>query len=529
MGKGVLSICRTTSCNEVGTSCLVHGVVVSHQVLHLQEGMQEGLSAEGRNNSIEAVQQGDLYLDDIAAAGSVARSVPGTGSEQQLPGLPSVYQAAIVAMAEGTALERSASAGSERNPDVRSNADEGPLGILAAAFGQSLQQSQGWLGTGQSSWATGQGSAEQPAPAMPAHASAAQAAPGGFNVPALPAHSPFLSLASRYPAVLDAVLRSDNGLAAPALAQTVRQGLTSVLLGAQPPAQHSQGPRAERVASTMLPLGVPGASLGVESTPPPPRGGSNDPRAAGSNEGRASQNSLQDFLQRRLHTAGSLAQPAEGELRDPNLAQGRRTPGSPPMGQIHHAAPQERQVNFAGPAQSGQQPGRAAAGQEAHSGAAAQGRPTREPLHGADSGAMPALSIIRGLSGPVPVSALPGHASSAQRRAQVQTKECQASASSMLGLTLLSRLDSMAQKSFPPNFPVTSGDKCLHCAPSWWSARRVQLRVLQRCTRLWTKLKAMLPPLSRRIAWPTPWLLYLKVWEGIRSMRLLMQMKQHQS
>ncbi len=415
---------------------------MSHQVLHLQEGMQEGLSAEGRNNSIEAVQQGDLYLDDIAAAGSVARSVPGTGSEQQLPGLPSVYQAAIVAMAEGTALERSASAGSERNPDVRSNADEGPLGILAAAFGQSLQQSQGWLGTGQSSWATGQGSAEQPAPAMPAHASAAQAAPGGFNVPALPAHSPFLSLASRYPAVLDAVLRSDNGLAAPALAQTVRQGLTSVLLGAQPPAQHSQGPQAERVASTMLPLGVPGASLGLEGAPPPPRGGSNDPRAAGSNEGRASQNSLQDFLQRRLHTAGSLAQPAEGELRDPNLAQGRRTPGSPPTGHIHHAAPQEHQFNFAGPAQSGQQPGRAAAGQEAHSGAAAQGRPTREPLHAADSGAMPALSIIRGLSGPVPVSALPGHASSAPRRVQVPTKERQASASFMLGQTLLSRQDS---------------------------------------------------------------------------------------
>ena len=386
--------------------------------------MQEGLSAEGRNTSIEAVQQGDMYLDDMAPAGSVARSMPGTGSEQHLLGLPSVYQAALAAMAEGTTLERSASAGSERHAGLRSSADEGPLGVLAAAFGQSLQQSQAWLGTGQSSWATGQGSAEHPAAGLPAHVIAAQAAPGGFNVPALPAHSPFLSLASRYPAVLDAVLRSDNTLAAPALAQTVRQGLTSVLLGPQMPALHSQGAQAERVASTLLPLGVPGASLGLEGTPPPPRGGSNEPRAAGSNEARASQNSLQDFLQRRLHTAGSLAQPAEGELRDPSLAQGRRSPGSPPTEAIQRAAPQERQFDFAGPAHSGQQPGRATAGQEAHSGAVAQGRPTREALHGTDSGAMPALSIIRGLSGQVPASALPGHPSASQRRMQVKPTRC---------------------------------------------------------------------------------------------------------
>ena len=399
---------------------MAHGTAAFHQVQLLQEGMQEGLSAEGRNNSIEAVQQGDLYHDDVAPAASVARSMPGMGSEQQLAGLPSVYQAAIAALAHGTTLERSASAGSERNGDLRSNADEAPLSLLAAAFGQSLQQSQAWLGTGQSSWATGQGSAEQPAAGMPVHASAARAALGGFNVPALPAHSPFLSLASRYPAVLDAVLRADNGLAAPALAQTVRQGLSGVLSGAHPAAQHGQGAQAETVASTRLPLGIPSASLGLEGTSPPPHGGSNELLAVGSNGGRALQHSVEDLLQRRLYTAGSLAQPAEGELRDPNLAQGRHSPGSPPMEQIHRATPQQPQFESAGPAQSAQELGRAAAGQEAHSGAAAQGRPTREPLHGADSGAMPALSVIRGLSGPVPASALPGHASSAQRRPQVE-------------------------------------------------------------------------------------------------------------
>lgn len=421
----MLSIYRAATDIDPGDLCLAHGAAVPHQVQLLQEGMQEGLSAEGRNNSIEAVQQGDLYHDEMPPAASVARSTPGMGSEQQLAGLPSVYQAAIAALAQGTVLERSASAGSERNADLRSSADEGPLGMLTAAFGQSLQQSQAWLGTGQSSWATGQGSAEQPVAGMPAQASAAQAAMGGFNVPALPAHSPFLSLASRYPAVLDAVLRSDNGLAAPALAQTVRQGLGGVLLGAHPAAQHGQGAQAERVASTRLPLGIPGASLGLEGTPPPPHGASNEPRAAGSNGGRASQQSMEDFLQRRLHTAGSLAQPAEGELRVPNLAQGRRSPGSPPLEQIHCAKPQQLQFDSAGPVRSAQQLGRAAAGQEAHSEAAAQGRPTREPLHGADSGAMPALSVIRGLSGPVPASTLPGHASTAQRRTQVEcTRAC---------------------------------------------------------------------------------------------------------
>ena len=387
--------------------CFAHGPATSHHGQLPQEGMQEGLSAEGRNNSIEAVQQGDLYLDDMAPAASAARSVLGTGSEQQPAGLPTAYQAALAVMAEGTMLERSASAGSERN------VGEGPLGMLAAAFGQSLQQSQAWLGTGQA------------AAGMPAHASAALAAPDGFNVPALPAHSPFLSLASRYPAVLDAVLRSDHGLAVPALAQTVCQGLTNALSGAHPPAQDSRGPRAERVASTLLPLGVPGASLGLEGTPPPPNGGSSEPRALGSNEGRASQQSMEDFLQRRLHTAGSLAQPAEGELRDPSLAQGRQSPGSPPMEEIHRAKLQERQTDFAGPAQSGQQPGRAAAGQEAHSGAAAQGWPARDNMHGADSGAMPALSIIRGLSGPGPASAVPGYASSVQRRMQVPSESFQ--------------------------------------------------------------------------------------------------------
>ena len=354
---------------------------------------------------MEAVQQGDMYLDDVA------RSVPGAGSEQQPVGLPNAYQAALAAMAEGATLERSASAGSERNADLGSNADEGPLGMLAAAFGQGLQQPQAWLGTGQSSWATGQGSA-----------GVAQAAPGGFNVPALPAHSPFLSLASRYPAVLDAVLRSDSGLAAPALAQTVRQGLTNALSAAHPALRHSPGGQAERVASTRLPPGVPGASLGLEGTPPPPNGASMGRHATGSHEGRASQQSMEDLLQRRLYTAGSLAQPAEGELRDPNLVQGRHSPSSPPLEALRHTAPQQRALDFAGPALSGQKPGPATAGQEAHSGAIAQGRPSGEALHGADSGTMPAVSIIRGLSGPVPASALPGHASSAQRRVQVSPK-----------------------------------------------------------------------------------------------------------
>ena len=420
------SICRAAINAESGVLCFAHGPATSHHGQLPQEGMQEGLSAEGRNNSIEAVQQGELYLADMAPAASVAHSMPGTASGQQLAGLPTAYQAALAAMAVGTPLERSASAGSERN------AGEGPLGMLAAAFGQSLQQSQAWLGTGQSSWATGQGRAGQGAAGMPAHASAAQAAPGGFNVPALPAHSPFLSLASRYPAVLDAVLRSDHGLAAPALAQTVRQGLTNALSGAHPPAQDGQGTHAERVASTLLPLGLRGTSLGLEGTPPPTNGGSNEPRAFGSHEGWASQQSMEDFLQRRLHTAGSLAQPAEGELRDPNLAQGRQSPGSPPMEQIHRAEPQEPRTESAGPAQSGQQPGRFEAGQEAHSGAAAQGWPNTERLHGADSGATPALSIIRGLSGPGPASALPGYASSVQRRMQVQSGKPLAFAQPML-------------------------------------------------------------------------------------------------
>ena len=385
--------------------------------------MQEGLSAEGRNNSIEAVQQGDLFLDDMAPAASVARSAPGAALEQQLAGLPNAYQAAFAAMAEGTALERSASAGSERNADVRGHGDEGSLGMLAAALGQGFGQlPRARPSTGQSSWVSGPGNAGQAAASIPVNASTAQAAQGGFYVPARPANSPFLNLASRYPAVLDVVMRPNDGLAAPVL----RQQLANAASGSRPAAQHSQGGQAERVASTRLPFGVRGTSMGLEGTPPPPNGGSNEPSkmpcAGGSNENCASQQSMEDFLQQRLHAAGSLAHPAEGELRDPNLGQERQSAGSPPLVELVCAEPQLRQPNFAQPAHSEQQAVRAVAGQEAHSGAAVQGRPAGDFLHGADSGAMPALSIIRGISGPVPIGALPGHTSnwgSVQRQMQI--------------------------------------------------------------------------------------------------------------
>lgn len=398
----------------------------------LQEGMQEGcLSAEEQDNSIEAVQEGDTYPEDVAAAASVARSGPGAGAalEQQLAGLPSAYHAALAAMAEGVTLERSASAGSERNADAQRNADEGPLGMLAAALGQSLQPPWPAPGTGQSSWVSGQGAAGQAsAGTPPRHAGPAQHAQGGFNVPALPANSPFLSLASRYPAVLDAVLRSDHGLPMPAAAHAVRQELANALSPRSPAAHHSHGRQPERVASTRLPDGVPGTSAGADGALPALNGGSNEPsempRAAGSNENRASQQSMEDFMQQRLYTAGSLARPAEGELRDPSLAQERQCGGSPVMKEMRRedAAQHPCNFDFASPRQAGLQLGRAIAQQEAHSGAAAaQGRAAGEFLHGADSGAMPALSIIRGLSGPFPAGFLPGHASAAQRRAQVST------------------------------------------------------------------------------------------------------------
>lgn len=396
--------------------------------------MQEGLSAEGWNNSIEAVQQGDQFLDDMAPAASVARSAPGAALEQQLAGLPNAYQAAFAAMAEGTALERSASAGSERNADVRSHGHEGPLGMLAAALEQSLgQPPRARPSTGQSSWVSGQGNAGQAAASIPVNVSAAQAVQG-FNVPALPANSPFLSLASRYPAVLDVVMRPNDGLAAPVL----RQELANAASGRWPAAQHSRGGQAERVASTRLPFRAPGTSMGLEGTPPPPNGGSNEPSkmpcAGGSNENCASRQSMEDSLQQRLYAAGSLAHPAEGELQDPNLGQARQSAGSPPLEELVRTEPQLRQLNFAQPAHSGQQTVRAA-GQEAHSGAAVQGRPAGDFLHGADSGAMPALSIIRGLSGPVPIGALPGHTSSIQRQMRIAAE----------GTPALHALDDQAQ------------------------------------------------------------------------------------
>ena len=385
--------------------------------------MREGcLSAGGQENSIEAVQQGDMYPGDLAAAASVARSMPGMPLDQRLAGLPGAYQAALAAMAEGTTLERSASASSERHAEPqRGQADYSAVSMLATAIGQSLQQAR--PSSGQDAW-TAAGH-RNPAQAVQQQASAAQHAPDGFSVPALPTNSPFHSLASRYPAMLDALLRSDHGLTAPAVAQTVRQELAHALLAHLPaPVQQHHSVQAERVASTRAPNGNPGGFDGAV----PPNGGSNEPSgmppAAGSNENRASQQSLTDFMQQRLHTAGSLARPAEGELQDPRLGQHGPALGSPPMEEAHPAEVLQRPAGVPASGQSGQLAGRDAAPQEAHSGAVPHRPPSAERLHGADSGAMPALSIIRGLSGPFPASALPGHANAFQRRAQVRGPFC---------------------------------------------------------------------------------------------------------
>lgn len=385
--------------------------------------MREGcLSAGGQENSIEAVQQGDMYPEDLAAAASVARSMPGMPLDQRLAGLPGAYQAALAAMAEGTMLERSASASSERHAEPqRGQADYSAVSMLATAIGQSLQQAR--PSSGQDAWTvTGH---RNPAQAVQQQASAAQHAPDGFSVPALPTNSPFHSLASRYPAMLDALLRSDHGLTAPAVAQTVRQELAHALLAHLPaPVQQHHSVQAERVASTRAPNGNPGGFDGAV----PPNGGSNEPSgmppAAGSNENRASQQSLTDFMQQRLHTAGSLARPAEGELQDPRLGQHGPALGSPPMEEAHPAEVLQRPAGVPASGQSRQLAGRDAAPQEAHSGAVPHRPPSAERLHGADSGAMPALSIIRGLSGPFPASALPGHANAFQRRAQVRGPFC---------------------------------------------------------------------------------------------------------
>ena len=389
----------------------------------MQEGMQEGcLSAGGQDNSIEAVQQGGAYPEDLAAAASVARSMPGMPLDLRLAGLPGAYRAALAAMAEGTTLERSASASSERNAEPqRGQVDYGSVSMLATAVGQSMQQAR--PGSGQTAWASaGHGNTAQ---AVQQQVGAAQHVPDGFSVPALPTNSPFHSLASRYPAMLDTFLRSDHGLAAPAVAQTVRQELAHALLAHLPtPPQQHHGAEAERVASTRAPNGLPG---GFDGAPLPPNGASNEPsevpRAAGSNgcalPNHASQQSLEDFVQQPLYTAGSLACPAEGELQDPRLAQHGAAPGSPLMEEINRAEVLQRPAGMPTSGQSGQHAGTDAAPQEAHSGALPHRPPSAERLHGADSGAMPALSIIRGLSGPFPASALPGHANDFQRRAQV--------------------------------------------------------------------------------------------------------------
>ena len=382
--------------------------------------MREGcLSAGGQDNSIEAVQQGDMYPEDLAAAASVARSMPGMPLDQRLAGLPGAYQAALAAMAEGTTLERSASASSERHAEPqRGQADYGAVSMLASAIGQSLQQAR--PGSGQDAWAAA--GHRNLAQAVSQQAGATQHAPDGFSVPALPTNSPFHSLASRYPAMLDALLRSDHGLAAPAVAQTVRQELAHALLAHLPaPVQQHHAVEAERVASTRAPNG----NLGGFDGALPPNGGSNEPSGMpNANENRASQQSLTDFMQQRLHTAGSLARPAEGELQDPRLAQHGPALGSPPMEEAHPAEVLQRPAGVPASGQSGQLAGRNAAPQEAHSGAVPHRPPSAERLHGADSGAMPALSIIRGLSGPFPAAALPGHANAFQRRAQVRASPC---------------------------------------------------------------------------------------------------------
>ena len=386
----------------------------------LQEGMQEGcLSAGGQENSIEAVQQGGMYPEDLAAAASVARSMPGMPMDQRLGGMPGAYQVALAAMAEGTTLERSASASSERHAEPqRGQADYGPVSMLATAIGQSLQQAR--PGSGQDAWATA--GHRTTAQAVPQQAGAAQHAPDGFSVPALPTNSPFHSLASRYPAMLDALLRSEHGLAAPAVTQTVRQELAHALLAHLPaPVQQHHAIEAERVASTRAPYGAPEGFNGAL----PPNGGSNEPGGMPrANETRASQQSLTDFMQQRLHTAGSLARPAEGELQDPRLARPGPALGRHPMEEVQPAEVLQRPAGVPASGQSGQLAGRDAAPQEAHSGAVPHRPPSAERLHGADSGAMPALSIIRGLSGPFPASALPGHANAFQRRALVRALLC---------------------------------------------------------------------------------------------------------
>ena len=382
--------------------------------------MREGcLSAGGQENSIEAVQQGGMYPEDLAAAASVARSMPGMPLDQRLAGLPGAYQAALAAMAEGTTLERSASASSERHAEPqRGQADYSAVSMLATAIGQSLQQAR--PGSGQDAWAAA--GHRNPAHAVPQQAGAAQHAPDGFSVPALPTNSPFHSLASRYPAMLDALLRSDHGLAAPAVAQTVRQELAHALLAHLPaPVQQHHAVEAERVASTRAPNG----NLGGFDGALPPNGGSSEPSGMpNANENRASQQSLTDFMQQRLHTAGSLARPAEGELQDPRLGQHGPALGSPPMEEAHPAEVLQRPASMLASGQLGQLAGRDAPPQEAHSGAVPHRPPSAERLHAADSGAMPALSIIRGLSGPFPASALPGHANAFQRRAQVRALLC---------------------------------------------------------------------------------------------------------
>ena len=70
--------------------------------------------------------------------------------------------------------------------------------------------------------------------------------------------------------MLDALLRSDHGLTAPAVAQTVRQELAHALLAHLPaPVQQHHSVQAERVASTRAPNGNPGGFDGAV----PPNGG----------------------------------------------------------------------------------------------------------------------------------------------------------------------------------------------------------------------------------------------------------------
>lgn len=411
------------------------------------------MTAEDRNNSIEAMQQGEMCAS--AAAAVEQPPVQARHAAHTREGhLPSAAQLQHLAAIQARYLERSASAGSKSETRDRGNhtrrwavpesrqregstpgtaahvdrAASRPLHGFEESALPSLAQNSGVADVRTLRHVRSRGTVDEP---QVAEASGQPLTPPPvFLVPGVPVTSPFFSSAAHNSVIMNLPgmlqILGDNTLAqhfgpVPVPYPSVGVGLTPDVSDAVPIEpllqQFSQQLSRQSQVDNDGMLGAMSAQLSGQQDANPGRaqgGGSNsgEQRPLGKSSDAAERaasaepsaaplpqhgGESQVHAQPQLHTAGSLQQPAEGQLVDPSLhdEQLRRRMSAGAPTHVRWQAIPGQEASWEG-LQSGQH---AVAGdhslQEANSGLAGP-RQASAVLQGAGPGAVPALSVIQG-------------------------------------------------------------------------------------------------------------------------------------